>query len=260
MGSLNNDTLKTIQETAVTASGAKDKCVVLTVPGAPAHKQFIGKPDGSFSLIEVDPQPRKHTLASLEEAVVFINEKGISDTVVWFDTAGVVVVLDDTTRRDIATLSLQLTPVINLLTRLEADGEHYEQKDFRRLLRVDLADARKDDKLLNWVSNAKFATATTVGGVVTASKESLGRDVNDAALSSAGDFPEEIGLDVRVFDDVSLKETWGVKCAVELFLRDAEFTLTPYPLEIHNAIESEVDVIGQKLRASVKVPVFRGRP
>lgn len=255
------ETVQLIQQQAVTASGAKDKCVVLTVPGAPAHKQFIGKPDGTFATIDVEPQPRKHSLASLDEAIVFINKNGEEGkTVVWFDVSGIVVVMDDSTRRDIATLPLTFTPVIDLLTRIEADGDHYDQKDFRRLLRVDLANARRDDKLLNWVSNAKFATATTVGGVVTSSKESLGRDVNDAALSSAGDFPEEIGLDVRVFDDASLKETWGVKCAVELFLREAEFTLTPYPLEIHNAIESEVDVIGQKLRASVKVPVFRGKP
>ena len=47
---------------------------------------------------------------------------------------------------------------------------------------------------------------------------------------------------------------------VELFMREATFTITPFPQELHNALECEMDVIGQKLRAAVKVPVFRGRP
>ncbi len=254
------ETVKLIQDQAVTASGAINKCTGLSVSGMPAHQTFLIGPTGERELITLDPQPRKHSLASLDEAIAFINKKATEDSAVWFDLSGVVVVLDDATRRDIATLPLKLTPVMQLLARIEADGDRYDQKDFRRLLRVDLASARKDDKLLNWVSNAKFNTSTSVGGVVTSSKESLGRDIDDAALSSAGEFPEEIGLEVRVFDDASLKETWGVKCAVELFLRESEFTLTPYPLELHNAIESEVFVIGKKLRESVKVPCFRGRP
>ncbi len=260
MEGLQHDTLQLIQETAAKAAGAAGKAVILQVPGQPKHRVSIVGPDGKVTTEDNVPEPRKHTLGSLAEAIEFINEKGQSESVVWFDSDGIVVVLDDSTRRDIATLTLKYTPTIKLLTKIKADGEHFDQRDFRRLLRVDLAGSRKDDKLLNWVSNAKFSTATTVGGVVTSSKESLGRDINDAALSAAGDFPEEIGLEVRVFDDASLKETWGVKCAVELFLREAEFTITPYPLEIHNAIESEVDVIGQKLRDAVKVPCFRGRP
>jgi hypothetical protein len=252
--------VKPIQDKAVAASGAAGKCVVLPVPNLPAHLQYLVYADGKVDAVDIEPQPRSHELGSLDEAIGFINAKATEASVVWFDCNRVVVVLDDATRRDVACLRLVYSDTLRLLRKIEEDHTRFDQQEFRRLLRVDLVEARTDDRLLNWVSNAKFATATTVGGKLTTTSESLGRDINDAALSTAGEMPEEIGLDVRIFDDVSLKETWGVRCAVELFIREAEFTLTPYPLALHDAISAEVDVIGQKLRAAVKVPVFRGKP
>lgn len=254
------ETVDLIQETARKAAGAVGKCVVLPVEGMPDHQRVIVRDDGSYNIVTLDPQPRSHELSTLDEAAAYIASQATDKTIVWFDRNAVVVVLDDTTRRDRATLDLILTPEIKLLMSLEASAKWFDQVSFRRLLRVDLASCRRDDVLLNWVSAARFNTSGSTGGVISATKESLGKDINDAAISSAGEFPEEIGLQVRVFDDHRLRETWGVKCAVELDIRNASFRLTPLPLEIHNAIESEVDVIGDKLRDKVEVPCFRGRP
>jgi hypothetical protein len=260
MGSLNNDTLTTIQETAIKSSGAAGKAVVLEIPGQPAHKKAIIDAAGKLTWIDLEPICRQHTIVTLDECIEFINSKGGETTVVWFDRTGVVVVLDDNTRRDIATMKFTLTPEIVKLAEIEKSKQRFNQRDFRRLLRIDLGNCRMDDVLLNWVSSVKFNTSASQGGVIKQGKESLGSDIDDAAISDLGECPEEIGLQVRVFDDHRLKDKCGVKCAVEVFLREAEFTLTPMPLEIHTAIEMELDVVAEKLRSGVKVPAFRGRP
>ncbi len=260
MDSLDNETLTNIQETAVKAAGAAGKASVLAVPGQPKHKISIVDMNGKVTLMDLEPEPRKHTLCTLDECIEFVNRQADLDTVVWFDRSGIVVVLDDTTRRDVAHMAFQLTPEIVKLAEIEKSKNRFSQRDFRRMLRIDLAKCRTDDLLLNWVSDVKFNSQASSGGIIKTGKESLGSDIEQMAISSQGECPEEIGLWVRVFDDHRLKDTRGVKCAVEVFLREAEFTLTPLPLEIHTAIESELDVVGDKLRAGVKVPCFRGRP
>jgi len=260
MEGLQKDTLELIQQTVAKAEGAAGKATVLTIPGQPKHRVTIVTSDGKVTTADNEPEPRRHTLVTLDECIQFINSRADADSAVWFDRTGVIVVLDDSTRRDVACMELKLTPQMALLQQIEKDKKRYDQRSFRRLLRIDLAACLKDLVLLNWVSTVKFNLSSTSGGTISQGKESLGKDINDAALSDQGECPEEIGLEVRPFDDHGLKETWGVKCAVEVFLREGEFTITPLPLELHNAIECEVDVIGQKLRAAVKVPCFRGRP
>jgi hypothetical protein len=37
------------------------------------------------------------------------------------------------------------------LGRLEKDKPGFDQKNFRKMLRIELADCRRDERLLNWV-------------------------------------------------------------------------------------------------------------
>lgn len=261
MESLSKETLELIQKTAVDAAGAKGKVELLRPPGEPEHVYLAVNSGGTITRYDAIAKPRSHTLVTLEHVLRFVELKGDEiKTVVWFDRTGVVIVIDDATRRDWALMRLSFTPQMTTLLALEKNHPEFDQRGFRRLLKVDLAGCRRDDVLLNWVEEVRFNSTSYTAGGVKHQKESLGRDIEQEAINDLGECPDEVLLNVRVFDDPSLRSTWPVRCDVEIVISDERFKLNPLPLELHNAIESELSGIGDILAKHVKCPVFRGRP
>ena len=221
MGSLNKDTLQLIQETAIQSANAETLAHVLELPGY--EYVIVSHKDGatiSDPRAEA-PSPRGHVLRSLESVVAFARHHGggfsrdaISglidgdvaeppnsqlaaaeaaigkDVVVWYETAGIVVILDDAVRRDRAWLPLRLHPVYAMLQGI---GEKtFDQKKFRRLLRIDLGKYSRNSDLLQWVSAVDFKTDSAEKFQRTRSSESLGKAVRTEVMSSAGECPEEL--------------------------------------------------------------------
>lgn len=261
MEGLSLEILQCIQETAQKAAGAEDKAKIISIPGAPPHEVAFVNPSGEIIQFVVTPHPRSHMLVALSEAIQYANDKGDKDkTVIWFGRDAVVILLDDETRRDRATLKLTLTPQMRRLISIEGDRTTFEQRDFRRLLRIDLAGCTRDDVLLRWVSDMQWSNQGLVTGKITHGRESLGKDIDNAAASNLDECPESIVLDVRVFDTPDLTERRAVKCAVEILPTEQRFRLTPLPLALHDAIENEVQSIGDEIRDAVECNVFRGCP
>ena len=285
---IDKPTLELLQQTAVDAEGAKNKAHLFQIPCEPKHIYGAVTSDGEFERLEAAPEPRNHALVTLDEVLHFAkfaagqplvpliegpttasdpddptdpaNEDTPPQVIVWYDTPSIVVILDDLTRRDRATLKLDLTPQMQTLLKIQKDETKFDQRAFRRLLKIDLHDCRNDDVLLNWVSQVKFTNNSTAAGNIANQKASFGRAVEESAASEQGECPDEICLQLRVFDDPSLRGTWPVRCAVEVLPSESSFRLVPLPLELHNAIESELSVIGQMLAEGLDCPVFRGRP
>lgn len=263
MDSLSMETLELLQETAVKASGASDKLALMTAKAEPDHVYLAVKPDGSYERRVADPKPRSHTLGSLDQVIPYVEEKGAESTVIWYNETGVTVVLDDNTRRDFARLAFTPTPQFEKLKFLDANRPGLPQRDFRKLIRIDLAGCFENSRLLNWVSDVKFGSASNSLGNLRNERESLGKDIDAQAVSGAGEIPEDVPLSVRLFDDASLVERQGIMCIFDLAIQDQQFRLIPLPLEIHSALEREVAYIGEKLTSGLldlKVPLFRGYP
>lgn len=259
---LNSDTLQIIQDTAVKASDAKGKVAIVHPDAEPAHVYLTVNAQGTTNRLEAQPAPRGHVLRTLEEVPKYAARIGTEDgSVVWFDRTAIVIVLDDTTRRDKVTMPLKFTPQMRSLFTLEKDKPKFTQTEIVRLLRVDLADCRIDDRLLNWVRSCRFNTTANAGGQVKHGRESLGRDIDESIVGGdGGECPEEIRFDVRVFDDPLAVDKWEVRCAVELIVSEQSFRITPYPMQCDNAVENEVTAIGKYLTDQVKCPLFRGTP
>lgn len=256
-----SETVRLIQDTAVKASGAEKKLELVKPPAEPEYVYLAVNPSGGFQRIEAVAKPRAHSLVTLEQVLRFVELKGDEKkTVVWYDRDGIIVVVDDGSRRDKATMKLNYTPQMLTLMMLEQKRPEFEQRGFRRLLKVDLAGCRRNDILVSWVESVRFNSTAMSAGRIQHQKESLGRDIDEEAISDQGECPEELLLDVRVFDDPNLRDTFQIRCDVEVLVSDQKFRLTPLPLEIHNAIEAQVSQIGDALTSHVKCPVFRGKP
>lgn len=261
MEGFDNEVLTNLQETAVKAAGASGKVAVVKLEREPEDVYGIVTPDGKLERIVAESRPRRHKLVSLAEAILYANDKGKPEkSVIWFDRDGVVILLDDETRRDQANLSLDYTPQLLLLQSLEKNKNTFEQQEFRRLLRIDLAGCRPDDALFNWVSDMRWSVAGESGGRLTHQKDSMGSDLEHEAMSDYGQCPEEIELSIRIFDDPALLSRRPVRCSVEVLTKERRFRLLPLPLAIHDAIEQELDVVGEGIRKAVKCKVFRGCP
>jgi len=262
VGSLNSDTLKIIQDTAVKASDALGKVEFVKLPGEPNHVYAAVKADGTFERRSAEAAPRAHKLASFQEAIAFVKTKGTKDnSVLWYDDTGVIVVVDDATRRDTAELKFTLTEPFERIAAIAENDESFDQRAFRRLLRVTFAGCTPNDLLLNWISDCKFGTVANAAGTIVKNRESFGKDINQAVESKDNTpCPDDITLSLRIFDDPLLRETRTVNCDVEVLVAEQKFKLTPFPLEIINAVNAELANIEGILAGEVECPVFRGRP
>lgn len=257
------ESLELIQKTALAAGEADGKLALVSPPAEPKHVYLAIKPDGSYEKLEAEPAPRAHTLASLDQVAPYAEEKGGESTVVWYDESGVTVILDDRTRRDVARLKFETTPQFQRVVRLDVERPAFSQRDFRKLIRIDLAGCFESPRLLTWVSDVRFGTATNAAGNLRNERESLGRDIDAQAVSSAGEIPDEVPLSVRIFADPALAGRQGIRCVFDLDVQSQEFRLIPLPLQVRSAIDCELAYIGEKLTGELDgldVPLFRGRP
>ena len=284
------EALKLIQGTAQAALDAKAKAAVLDLPG---HRFALVTAAGIGEIFDEPPEPRSHELRSLESVIAFARHHGahlgrsvtvgfidgpdegnteprpaaeieaelakLKDVVVWYESTGIVVILDDAVRRDRATLELKLHPTFVLLQ--EIAKKKYDQRSFRRLLRIDLGPYTRTADLPKWVSAVDFKRDSLDKAERTRGSESFGKAVKTEVMSAAGECPEELILDVPIFDDPSLVlEKEEVVCAVEILFDENSFQLIPYPGQLQLAIDGMVDIIGRRLRESLGCPVFRGVP
>jgi hypothetical protein len=280
------ETLELIQKTAVEAASSVGKAHVLELPG----DQFaVITQEGVSAAQPVPPKARSHKLNSIDYAIRFAQHHSRQGgpvagllpgpaaaapaadapaelptpeptaVVVWYGIDKIVVMLDDATRRDVASCPLEFDPTFLLLQK--SHNQKYCQVEFRRLLRIDLATARRDDELLRWVSSMAFDNQSKTGATITNSKTSLGKAVLEAAMSELGECPDTITLDVCVLTDPSMRNfRQPITCAVEILANECAFRLVPLPNEINRAINDQLAAIGERLHHDLACPVFQGTP
>ena len=225
--------------------------------------------EGKYETNEVPPPARKHQVKSLDEiirlATRFDNaEDGTAPRpVVWYDETGVSLVLDDESHRfDVIGFPLETSDVFRKVMELKNSPRPFEQRDFIRLLRVDLAGTLEPVVLLSKVRTIKFSTTADATSVKKAQVDSLGKTIRSQVETDGGDLPEEVALSVPVFKSFGLRFSVPVKCAVEVFPADGTFKLVPMPDEIERAQHDAIRRIAEKLGEGlpVTVPAYYGKP
>lgn len=220
--------------------------------------------NGKIEMIELPLPPRKHEVGTLDEIIALAARfaaDGASDTdgdiptpVAWYDAEKVVLVLDDGGfRLDTATLTLVESDVFEQVRRLAEKPQWMSQKDFIRLLRVELAGTLNPELLLNIVRKCKFEQGATTDGHVQHAKESIGRAIRAEVATSGGQIPEGVFLQVPVYSTPGETDRYPLGCAVEVEPEQisAPFRLVPLPDEIEHVSTAAVVSIGKRLKAGL---------
>jgi hypothetical protein len=248
---------------------SKSKAPAPIDTGDPHQAAFVI--DGKISTYEKAWPDRDHKVKSLDEIARLATRFDAADTnghgggspVVWYDETQITLVMDDWAfRGNKAVLALETSDVFAKLIELRRNTRPYEQKDFIRLLRVDLAGTLEPVVLLNKVRSLKFSTTSDATAVKKAQSESLGKEIRSKVETDGGDLPEEVVLMAPVFKTFGLRKPIPVRCAVEVFPSEGTFKLVPMPDEIERAQQEAVQRVAERLAEELPetVPAYFGKP
>jgi hypothetical protein len=155
-------------------------------------RQAIFLIDGAPTVVELPEEPREHTAGCLAEIIALANrfKEAGSSPVVWYDFGRIVLVIDDDAHRiATATFAPVVSDVFARAVQLRAKKEWMLDKDFIRLLRLDLARTLEPAILLDhvrslkWSSTAEQAAVNTrMKGLCTKKREKQGFFVQLATL------------------------------------------------------------------------------
>lgn len=223
--------------------------------------------DGVIEVNSVPFPPRSHTVKGLDEIVMLADRFADSDSesmpVVWFDDHAVILTIDDGGHRlNSVAMPLETSDVFAKLIELRKNPRPYEQKDFIRLLRVDLAGTLDAVLLLAKCRKLKFTSSGEVTSIKKTQSESLGKEIRSQVETDGGDLPEEVTLFAPVHKTFGLRKPVPIKCAVEVFPADGTFKLVPMPDEIEKAQQEAMQRIAERLREVLpdNVRAYYGKP
>ncbi len=227
----------------------------------PAHVYYLVTPDGKVERVEGAPEPRRHAAGNLQAVIDLAkNLPEPGHAVVWYHRTGVVLVMDDSTRRDTVTLGLELSPQVLTLHAQEQRATAFKHADFLKLLRVNFADClHRTGNLMESLKKVNFQAGKVVDSSVGHGKASVGRSLESQVTGTAA-IPEQIDLDVPVFS--TRQERCIVRCALEPDGATETFSLIPLPGQIEAGIRAAEERVGVILHADLKgvAPVYYGRP
>ena len=226
--------IEAISQQAVKAAGVR----VVTIPVEPGHRYATVDQSGCLEFHDAAPHPREHDVkdvaAIADLAAAYIGGVDIN-VVIWYSRDGIVMLFNDDTRRDVATLTLEYSPQITSLQAMESQ-KAMNQAAIVRLLRVVFRDCLSQaGNLIDILRKIKFRKNEAGGSDIAQGKSSIGRSIQ-AELSGEGVIPDEVILDVPVF----LGQPWraSVLCVLEADPANECFTLMPMAGAIEQAIRS----------------------
>ena len=232
--------------------------------GNPRQLRYLAA--GSEIVIDTEPAPRQHKPAMVAEIIALASRfaTAADAPVVWYDQTAVCLVIDDDGNRlETATLTLETSDVFAVMERLRAKPAEawFDQKSFVRLLRIDLAGTLPPVTLLNPVCKVRFENGEKVSGEVRSQRESLGREII-SKVEADTELPEEVTLTAPVYKTAGERDSYPVRCSVEVDPMQGKFRLLPLPDELERVRDLAVAYIGERLGAGLPetVPAYRGKP
>lgn len=253
-----------VQASAVDAAGVGNKVHLLDLPHEPPGYYGVLRGDD----LEVRQSQRgaiSIELNSVDQVPEFakrIKDEWKGNPAIYYDLDRIAICIDDSLdshRRDYAKLRLEKTPEWELVSS-GAIRKPRTQKEFLRLLRVDLQECGTDslDKLIEVCRKLSHSSRESGSREITAGRESMGRSVEAELRSEAGEIPQRVDLNVRLFEDRAISIQRTVRCQVEIDAAENAFELIPLPGDLRTVRERGIEDIETRL-AAVACPLIYGR-
>lgn len=235
--------------------------------------------DGRMVLIEhngqlterpVPPPLRRHTVDSVDDLIAAVKRWGLGnidvgddDGVLWISEERIVLVTNDSDRRETVTLPLVHSSVFAKVKSLsDHNTARMDQPTLIRLLRRDFRHADGVAELLAAVRKIKFRQLEQGYSDVQHGNESMGNAI-EAEVSGAGDIADTLIVPVNVFSNPGEREfrLWTVGLDLEIDAKSQRFILRPMPDEVELAVSLALESIRERLtKALPETPVFFGTP
>lgn len=261
------DALQFLNEIAVQAADSKRR--VLKVEAEPEHVYHLLQPDGTLNKVHAEPETAFHEAFGLETIALLaarVARAKFAEAEIWYSRTGVVLLFDRLTRRDRATLTLELSPQMARLAEWDKSRGEYPQVEFLLLLRTLFADALSAHATLrDDVKRVDFKKAQEATGTVNRANVSLSRQMISEA-SGADKLPDTLNFDVPAFDSAAVASRVLVRVVFDLDPQTERFRLIPIPGDVEKALAAAEESVARQLGMALDaakakdVPVFYGEP
>jgi hypothetical protein len=260
----NKELVDAIADLARKAEGSAGKAHFLEIPDDPNGDLLLIKPDGSYELFQVPCDPRSTTLLSVDQIAPFalnaIYNWG-SRPNIYYGPSAVTVRLEDSSlvpsNAGKAHVNLGYSQQFTELQKWSVDHNKafHGHKRFMQLMRLVFATCLEPSALkatLDAIGGWVIEESEKTGSVVARGREQLGKEVKAELRSVKGEIPEQLTLQVRVFNDPALLRERRIRCSLEIEpTNGGQFALIPEADEIDRAIDEEMKDLGELLQASV---------
>lgn len=214
--------------------------------------------NGKLESLSIPPPIRDHVVTSLDSLATAVELWDSGNTVVYYGVEEIVAVLDDEDRRDVVTMPLTLSQAWQYVAALP--GKRFEQKEFVRLLRLNLSGVAPA-ALLPLVRKIDVSS-----GSLTTSDLSPGRERGTKEfrqeLATQSELPDRVQLMCSIHATPGVRAERAIACAFEFDLSSLTFRLEPLPDELQAATEAALFDLGETLsdRLPKGVTVLAGKP
>lgn len=236
---------------------------VICPPAEPGHIYFMRGAEGTVDMYEARPRPRAYKASSLKDlanlyAVVTATTKSTKSDASAIAFVGgdcVEIILDECdTRRERLTFKLTGTKAFETLRRLQAQPSADGQEQFIQLLRIALCGCvgKATIQLLRKLKSTRSGEGESV---VKSSSKALSRSVLIEASAGGGEAPEEIVVNVPIYEEFASGDgcrRYPIVCGLLMGLEEFTFTLIPMAGQIEQAYLAEQQRIAEELRFLVE--------
>lgn len=235
-----------ISDQAIRAAGVTNN--VLQPPG-PKHLFYLKDNAGNWLPKKCDPEPRCHQVGNVAEAAKWAKEN--DEAKLWYNRAGVVVLINDFERRDKVFCTLKYSQQLEYLSLLTKEGGRaFDQRSLIALLRTLFKGClASNGNLVDNLRQVKFQQNSAGESDVGHGKASYGKRL-EQQITGIGIIPEYITFTVPIWES-GFHHLEDIEFGLEPDPATQKFSLLPIGGAIELALTAAENAMGDWLRTEI---------